>query len=120
MKGPYLLESDTIDNEIEKFEIGNYHLGSYKNKIFKVLYVGRSDNCLNSRLKDHIDEDGFESCTHFKYEIQTCITDAYEKECQDFHAYYGTEGNLNKNHPAQPSGFGKRISCPVSNCEEFK
>ncbi|HDF2326881.1 TPA: hypothetical protein PC537_000401 [Morganella morganii] len=120
MKGPYLLESKTIDNKIKQGEIGNYHLGSYKNEIFNVLYIGRSDICLNSSLKDHIDEDGFESCTHFKYIIQTSVTDAYKKECQDFHTYHGTKGNLNINHPAQPSGFGKRIPCPVSDCEESK
>lgn len=120
MKGSYLLESEIIDNKIKKCEIGNYYLGSYKNEIFNVLYIGRSDTCLNSRLKDHIDEDGFESCTHFKYIIQTSVTDAYKKECQDFHTYYGTKGNLNEYHPAQPSGLGKRVLCPESTCEKSK
>lgn len=113
MKGPYPLTNKSVDAHIEPSIIGNYALG-YKNTKgkFIVRYVGRSTD-LNQRIKDHLGE--YFDCNRFKCSEAKNESDAYEKECQNYHDFGGEQGNLyNKIHPARPSGLaGKLSSCPV-------
>jgi hypothetical protein len=112
MEGPFPLDSQSINNEVEK-AIGVYILGKNNDvKSFKPRYVGRSDNNLNKRLHDHEKE----NYTHFMYLYAGSIKDAFEMECRLFHMY-GQEIILdNKKHPDRP-GQWIYLSCPV--CEIF-
>lgn len=111
-KIPYL-NSENIDNEVEKDRYGVYGLdrGS-KDDPFRVYYVGRADKCLNSRLKDHIDEK-FEGSTYkwFKYDYADSTEEAYQKECECYHHYGGKDKLDNEAHPQKPEGTN--LKCPI-------
>jgi len=63
-----------------------------------VHYVGRSDNDVNSRLKDHVGE-----YPKFKFDYFDSPKAAFEKECDIWHDFGGSEGKLgNKAHPDKP------------------
>lgn len=113
MKGPFLLKTQIIDNEVRINSIGVYILCVINNDgTIKPRYVGRSDNDLNKRLHDHEKE----NYTHFMYLHAGSIKDAFEMECRLFHMY-GQEIILdNKKHPDRPEQW-INLSCPV--CEIF-
>jgi hypothetical protein len=102
MVGPYDLNAATIDVFIPQSSPGNYALGSWDGDKFTVTYVGRSDDNLNARLKQHIDE-----FPYFKFSHALSAKTAFEKECHNFHDF-NPPGN--KNHPARPTGGD--LKCP--------
>ncbi|MDF2858621.1 MAG: hypothetical protein K0Q87_4472 [Neobacillus sp.] len=111
MQGPFAFDKSTIDNQITKTSAGNYALG-YVNKEDKlvVLYVGRSDNDVDGRIKSHIGE----SYTKFKYSYASSPKAAFEKECHNYHDFGGPDGSLNNTiHPDRPKNSGWK--CPVCN-----
>ena len=111
-KVPYL-NNEKIDKEVEKNRLGIYGLdrGS-KDDPFKVYYVGRADECLNTRLKRHVDEK-YKGTTYkwFKYDYADSIEEAYYKECKCYHHYGGKEKLDNEIHPQKPEGTD--LKCPV-------
>ncbi|MEA4968763.1 MAG: hypothetical protein VB048_11690 [Bacteroidaceae bacterium] len=109
MNGPYLLTNDEIDKRVESGKIGNYALGYVKEKVFYVKYVGRSDNDLNKRLKEHLGE----NYSYFKYSYSSSIKNAFEKECKNYHDFGGADKLDNKIHPDKPENTSYK--CPV--CE---
>jgi hypothetical protein len=104
MKGPYPLTEQDIDANVKE-KIGNYALGYNYRDTFRIKYIGRSDNDLNQRLKDHIKE----GHKLFKFSYAHNATEAYRKECRHYH---GSKGTLNKNHPDKPDGLDS-LKCPV-------
>ena len=110
MEGPYDMTSEQIDANITKTSPGNYALGYTKNGIFKVQYVDRADSDVASRLKDHLDEE-YEK---FKFCYASSPTDAYLRECKNFHDFGGSLKLHNKIHPAKPAD--SKWKCPV--CDE--
>lgn len=106
MNGPYDLDADVIDEEITVKSPGNYALGYSEDSTFYVNYVGRSDDNIRNRLKKWIGK-----YDEFKYSYATSPKAAFEKECQNFHDFGGTESLDNKNHPQRPDNT--HWKCPV-------
>jgi hypothetical protein len=109
MNGPFLLNSETIDDHVIKNRCGNYALGHGVHKgRFAVMYTGRSDKDLNGRLKDYIDK----PYTTFKFSYADSADAAYGEECRNFHYYKDSGYTLdNEIHPDKPEGSG--VKCPV-------
>jgi len=107
MKGPFPFDEKSIDTHVDKKKIGNYLLGKIEGGQFRTRYVGRSDNDLNRRLKEHIPE----AYTHFMYSYQTHVNDAYHAECINFHEHGGTVRLNNEIHPDRPQGC-YHLNCP--------
>lgn len=105
--GPYTLNNELIDKKTGSGK-GAYALG-YVNSdgTFIVERIGRSDNDLNSRLKDHVG-----NYKAFKYGHFSTLKGAFEKEC---HLYHDFPSKNNPNHPARPAGTS--YVCPV--CDIF-
>ena len=114
MNGPYKLDSDVIDQLIADGVAGNYRLSrSDYGEPFIVDYIGRSDEDLAGRIKDHIVEGyGQFACVEKASDVE-----AYYQECHDFHFFGGDIGLLDndadKGHPHLPKGYS--LKCPV--CE---
>lgn len=112
MYGPYRLTNDEIDNEVTRTSAGNYALG-YLNEVkqFIVKYVGRADSDVKDRLKQHVKE----KYKRFKYSYATSPKAAFEKECQNYHDFGGSNKLDNKIHPDRPNGSNWK--CPY--CDIF-
>lgn len=113
MNGSYDLTEKQIEEKVKENKIGNYALGKVKKKneklTFIVKYVGRSDDCLRGRLKDHIGE-----YDKFKFSCATTIKEAFEKECNNYHDF-GENELGNDIHPRRPEG--EDWKCP--RCKNF-
>jgi hypothetical protein len=107
MEGPYDFTAAAVDGSVEGNRIGNYALGSAdKQGSLTVGYVGRSDRDLRAEIKSYL---GKKRYPHFKFSYATSATEAYLKECQNFHDFKMEErGQI---HPAKPRESG--IICPV-------
>lgn len=112
MKGPYLLNETNIDTYVSS-KPGAYCLTYTSGDKNEACYVGRSDDDLKSRLKDHLPENEVDNCItskevdKFYFENTDTAKAAYELECQWYHKY---EPTCNDIHPDKtyPSW-----SCPV-------
>lgn len=99
MNGPYDFHEKSIENEITRISAGNYALGRInKEEKFIVEYVGRSDNDVKERLKQHIGE----RYTKFKYSYASSSKEAFDKECKNYHDFGGSSTLNNKIHPDRP------------------
>lgn len=108
MNGPYVFDSEKIDEVVTKTSAGNYALGYTKdNGTFIVEYVGRSDTDVNQELKTKPSN----KYKKFKYSYATSPKAAFEKECQNYHDFGGSAKLNNKYHPARPNGTTWK--CPV-------
>lgn len=108
MQGPYDLTQAGVNSAVTQTSTGNYGLG-YLNSdnTFIVQYVGRSDNDVNGRLKDWVGT----KYKKFKYSFASSTKAAFEKECQNYHDFGGSEKLDNDVHPARPDGTNWK--CPV-------
>ncbi|WP_421304111.1 hypothetical protein [Aeromonas veronii] len=111
LKGPFVLDYDTINEKITEKNAGNYALGSPSSSGGLIVqYVGRSDTDLNARLKQHATTGTY---THFKFDYATSPKAAFEKECHNFHDF-GEEIKLaNAMHPDRPKDANWK--CPACN-----
>jgi len=106
--GPYNLDNENIDTHVIGTGPGAYALGYVNNGGgLAVLYIGRSDDDLNGRLKNHIGE----KYSSFKYIFYRTAKDAYNKECQLWHSFGGERLLENKIHPDK--GINKDWVCPI-------
>lgn len=113
MEGPYPLNEEEIDKHIEKNKIGNYAYGHVDEEgSFIVAYVGRSDSCLNTRIRH-----GISQYDSFKFSYANSVKEAFEKECINYHEFGGKEELNNEIHPARPEG--QAYDCPVEDCTEL-
>ena len=109
LKGPFSLIETTIDREVAKISAGAYALGYLNNgNTFIVLYVGRSDDNLNGRLKQWIGEEKYKQ---FKYDYFSSPKSAFEKECRLYHDFGGKEKLNNTIHPDRPKNTD--WECPI-------
>lgn len=112
--GPLPFTSDGVYDNVPLGYKGVYALGySDGTKGMKVLRIGRSDTCLNTRLLQYLQDTDYARCTHFFFEFTISVRRGYELECQLFHDY---DPSLNFNHPGVPSGTNH--ACPVDGCED--
>jgi len=111
LNGPYPLNADKIDEIITITASGTYVLGYVNsNNVFVVKYVGRSDDDLNDRLHDWIEE--YES---FKAKTFNTSKEAFEKECRIYHDFGQSSKLDNDIHPARPKDYD--WECPI--CDIF-
>jgi len=110
MRGPYSLAPEEIDRSIRKGTVGNYALGFIDSMDgrFVILYIGRSDQDLNTDLKTFLGR-GYKN---FKYCCAINSQEAFVKECCDYHDFSPIH---NKAHPQRPEGSTFR--CPK--CDIF-
>jgi hypothetical protein len=107
MSAAYELTSKKIDEVVAKTSAGNYALGHVSDSPFRVNYVGRSDDDVRGRLKQWVGSD----YTSFKFSSALSARAAFEKECQNYHDFGGTEKLDNKEHPGRPDGTS--LKCPI-------
>jgi hypothetical protein len=98
MLGSYDFNAPEIDRVVTKTSPGNYALGYVKEYNFYVKYIGRSDSDVNKELKARLPLKHLK----FKYSYATSAKAAFEKECQNYHAFGGSEGLENRVHPNCP------------------
>ncbi|MFA5022164.1 MAG: hypothetical protein WC508_03735 [Patescibacteria group bacterium] len=110
LEGPFTLSHESIDFAVKLTRPGTYVLGRLNtNRTFIVEYVGRSDTDLNDRLHDWV-----ESYPMFKASYFPSAEVAYNKECEIYHMFGGSQQLDNAIHPDHPDDTD--WSCPVSNC----
>ena len=121
MNGPYEIWIENENGENEKntgnivdadIKCGNYAFGNETEKGFRVFYIGRSDSGLLKEINQRIDDGKADGCKHFKYSIANSPTEAYEKECKNYHDFHPQRNNI---HPAKPKDNG-HYKCPVEGC----
>ena len=108
LSGPFNLSQTGIDTAVNQTSPGAYALGrTSQDGTFLISYVGRSDDDLNGRLKNHVG-----SHLQFKGLYFSSAKAAFDKECELYHMFGGPDGELqNKVHPAKPAGINAR--CPI-------
>ncbi len=108
LEGPYTLSQAGIDAAVTQTSPGAYALGQAgAHGTFLISYVGRADDDLNARLKNHIGKH-----PSFKAGFFPSAKAAFDKECELYHMFGGPTGGLdNKIHPDRPKG--SYAKCPV-------
>lgn len=102
--GPYSLTKQGVDG-LSGNGPGAYALGhTDASGVFKVQYVGRSDDDLVGRLRKHIPE----PYQQFKHAFYQTAKAAFDKECSLYHDFTPPD---NKVHPAKSPGTN--WACPV-------
>ena len=110
LKGPHTLSADGVDRAVTKTSAGAYALGCVDTQnTFAISYVGRSDNDIGKRLKDHIGK-----YKQFKFDYFGSPKAAFEKECNLYHDF-GETALDNNIHPARPADSDWK--CP--RCKTF-
>ena len=104
----HILNSESIAQNVARKLIGNYWLGNYSNESFIVRYVGRSDTCLQRRLKEQAAKRRWDAFA-FRPTDQFCLPlkEAFDIECREYHLINPRD---NKMHPDAPSGL-KNYKC---------
>lgn len=112
MQGTFDLSIAKIDEFVTEISEGNYALGAINQKTHKfiVKYVGRSEEDLNVRLKQHVGK-----YPKFKFSYASSPQAAFEKVCHNFHDFGGTQKLHNNIHPTPP--FHADWKCPC--CDIF-
>jgi len=86
-------------------EAGVYEIGRARGNV--VLYIGKSDKSMRSRLLNHKEKVAFATCTHFR-KRKTQPDDAARAERKllaDFHKTHGEYPKLNKIKPPRRPSF---------------
>lgn len=109
LHGPYRLDVGTIDQMVPRAAPGAYALGTERGATFYVACVGRSDEDVAAKLKQHVG-----SYVHFKYRFMDSAHEAFVKECQLYHDF-GPDGLHNAGHPERAAG--SQWACP--HCDVF-
>jgi len=108
MNGPFDLDEKTINSMVTKKSAGNYALGRINDEgTFLVGYVGRSDQDINGRLKNWVDETKY---SKFKFSYAFSPKAAFENECKNYHDF---DPPLNDSHPDRPNDTNWK--CPRCN-----
>lgn len=111
LEGPHRLIVDDIDAAIVSRSAGTFAIGHLDHKgRFVVQYVGRSDNDLRTQLRAKIGAEPY-----FKHRCFETAREAFEKECELFHAFQPPGNFL---HPERPPGSDWK--CPHCMRMSFK
>ena len=104
LQGPFQLTKDGVAKAVTAKSPGIYVLGRSGNDTFYTAHFGRSDDDLAKRLKDQVTWPD----PQFKFAYAASAQDAFEKECELFHALGGSQS---PDHPASPSGSKWKCPC---------
>jgi hypothetical protein len=108
LKGPFALTEAAINQEVSQTSPGAYALDqSHESGGFHITYVGRSDQDVNARLKEHLGK-----YKRFKFEFYGTAQEAFEKECGLYHDF---NPPAKITHPERPTQSGWK--CP--HCKRF-
>lgn len=107
----YELTRERVRRDVPEGRPGFYRLGNVISDRFYTSYVGRSDECLRSRLGQHARLEWF---THFVVRPTESKEEAYRRECLFFHLE--EKATTNKYHPARPAET--ELQCPYCEFEE--
>jgi hypothetical protein len=99
--GPFRLTRQKITEVVTGISPGNYTLGRVREDRFQGLYVGRADEDVAKRLHVWAKHDHRYGAFVFTYALTARA--AFDKECEDFHDFGGTEGLDNPGHPELPA-----------------
>ncbi len=105
LHGEYVLNENSINNNVTRISPGAYALGRIEGNTFYIAYVGRSDSDIKSRLKDHIG-----NYSYFKYDYFSTAKLAFDKECELYHDFGSSVSLDNKIHPDRPKN--SNWECP--------
>ena len=90
------------------YELANELIGYVdEENIFRVKYVGRSDNDVAARLRKHVGE----KYKRFKYSYASSPKTAFEKECRNYHEFGESQLLDNDIHPDRPKGASWKCPC---------
>ncbi len=110
MKGPYKLDTATIDAKVARKSPGNYILGRRNLEgRFRAGYVGRSDSDVRVPLKSRV---GASEKLLFKFSYANSPESAFRKECKLYHDLHALS---NYSHPTCLAGTNWQ--CP--RCDIF-
>ena len=98
--GPHRLTPQSITEVVTETSPGNFTLGSVQENGFCVLYVGRADRDVAKQLRSWVSQ--YPHYKAFVFGYASSPRAAFDKECEDFHDYGGTERLDNTVHPTQP------------------
>ena len=87
-------------------------LGSIQENGFCVLYVGRADHNVSKQLQSWVSQ--YPHYKSFVFSYASNPRTAFDKECEDFHDYGGTERLDNAGHPQRPAEID--WLCPRCDC----
>jgi len=100
-----------IDEVVTKISAGNFALGRGETGVFHVSLVGRDDQDIAKRLHSLVGRNRRYKDFVFCYAPDQRA--AFDRECEDFHDYGGTERLDNLAHPKRP--MGTEWLCPRCN-----
>lgn len=104
------LSEGRINRTVTRTAPGVYVLDKTTGGLFQVSHVGRSDDDVKARLKQHVRS----TYKYFKFDYATSPKNAFEKECELYHDFGGPEGKLDNNvHPGRPKDTDWK--CPKCN-----
>jgi hypothetical protein len=103
IKAKWVLFRNEIIEALSTTETGVYEIGRARGDV--VLYIGKSDKSIRSRLLNHKQKVTFADCTHFR-KRKTTPKDAAKAEHRLLSEYQKKHGKyplLNKNKPPKPN-----------------
>jgi len=110
MEGPFIFNTETIDEKVDKVSPGNYALGrKNENGIFLIQHIGRANIDLNSKLKSWTSKS---QKPLFKFRYAISAKEAFNLECENYHDF---EKEGRNKHPRRPAGTDWK--CP--RCEFY-
>lgn len=104
----YKLTQERVEQRVPQKQPGFYRLGDQIGGQFYTSYVGRSDNCLQTRLQQHANKKFHDYFIARPLESREA---AHRLECLFYHLEQDQIDNIR--HPPQPAGT--QIGCPY--CE---
>jgi hypothetical protein len=99
-QGPHSLTLQSIAEVVTETSPGSYTLGHVRENGFCILYVGRSDDDVAKQLRSAMRQHPHYKAFVFRYAPNPRA--AFDKECEDFHDFGGTERLDNMGHPKPP------------------
>lgn len=105
------LTRERVRQQVEQGQPGFYRLGCVVDGDFYTWYVGRSDECLQTRLMRH---EWADRAPKFVARTTKSKKAAYQEECLFYHLE--GDGTTNKDHPGRPDGTD--LECPYCAFEQ--
>jgi len=99
IKAKWIPFNKEIIEALSLSEAGVYEIGKARGNV--VLYIGKSDKSIRSRLLNHKEKLAFKDCTHFRKRKTTSdgAAKAEERLLSEYKKSHGKYPKLNKNKP---------------------
>lgn len=103
LEGPFSLNARVIKHEVTSTSAGTFVLGKANGRSIKIMFVGRSDENVATKLLEHVGKYPI-----FKYGYSKTPHDAWAKECKLFHDFNPPHSQ----HPLKPTS-SPDWPCPI-------